>query len=135
MDRAFVSAGSTALSPDCSRIVEAICLRLFERHPTSLSASAERTRQKSRHQLMVADYRQLRCRLFYSGETLQGAGCTPAAVSNQSDDAAALIRGDKTAPYINDLPEAVRADCVMFTDDVNLYRRVASYDDTAFFPS
>ena len=51
--------------------MEAICLRLLERHPAPMSASAERTRQKSRHQLVVADYHQLRCRLFYSSETLR----------------------------------------------------------------
>ena len=58
------------MSPGCSRLVEALCLRLLERHPAPLPATADNPRQTSRQRLVVADYSRLRSRLFYSSAAL-----------------------------------------------------------------
>ena len=37
------------------------------------------------------------------------------------------------ARYINDLPDAVSCNCLMFADDVKLYHRIERQEDCAFF--
>ena len=69
--RCFLSAGSPASSPARSRVVEAICIRLCQRHPHARREVCEgRPRYTSRWKLILQDYR-VRARVMNSLELLE----------------------------------------------------------------
>ena len=73
-DRTFITAGAPALSPSRSRLVEAICLSLLERHPTSLPRGADRPRYVSRWRQVVQAYGGLRTRVMWCRELMEQTG-------------------------------------------------------------
>lgn len=71
--RAFVSGKTVALSPACSRLVEAVCVRLAQRFPTSQPGSlTSNPRQVTRERLISQTYLRLRNRVAYSAAMLDG---------------------------------------------------------------
>lgn len=63
----FTAGGLPAVSPDCSRVVEALCLRLCQKHDR---ASHNGGKYASRWKLIVSEYNYLRVRMLYSSEEL-----------------------------------------------------------------
>ena len=59
--RCFLSAGAPAVSPTCSRIVEALCVKLCKRHPV---AKHDDSRYLSRWRLIISDYEAIRTRVL-----------------------------------------------------------------------
>ena len=59
-----------ALSPGCSRVVEAVFLRLCHVIVAGEPASANNPRQTSRERLFVREYAAIRSRVLYSAAML-----------------------------------------------------------------
>ena len=76
--RCFLSAGLPSCSPSKSRVVEAICLHLCDRHPqakTTVSSSGKR-QSTSRWKLIISDYTSIRNRLCNSYRLLEDTNIT-----------------------------------------------------------
>lgn len=71
--RCFLSAGSPATSPSKSRVVEALCILLTEKHPNPRRHSSPGRRRMftSRWNLVLSEYNAIRTRLFNS-QALEG---------------------------------------------------------------
>eukprot|EP00794_Sanderia_malayensis_P021122 gene21122-23194_t len=76
--RCFISAGSPALPPSRSRVVEAICLQLLEVYPCPATEATYSGRRHSinRWHLILVAYNRIRARLFHSRELLSGTDLT-----------------------------------------------------------
>ena len=90
--------------------------------------------QKLKTSFHVADKALAWCESYLAGReqrVIVNGQCSPwVSVTSGTPKGSQLIPL-LFALFINDLPDAVRADCVMFADDVRLYRRVDSCADTA----
>ena len=74
--RCFLSAGSPALSPSRSRVVEAICLHLIQKHPQPLREvlASGKKHTTNRWRLILASYKDITARLFNSQALLSDTG-------------------------------------------------------------
>lgn len=72
MRRCFTTGGSPALPPNRSRLVEAICIYLSNRHlsNTTITSPGKRKQFQSRWKSILADYTNIRARLFNSHHLL-----------------------------------------------------------------
>ena len=71
--RCFLSAGSPVSSPARSRVVEAICIHLCQRHPHARKeVCGERPRHNSRWKLILQDYSRVHARVTNSLALLEG---------------------------------------------------------------
>ena len=64
--RCFLSAGTPAQSPRKSRLVEAVCSLLLEKHPTAQRGDRSAGSYRSRWKLVVCDYNAIKSRLANS---------------------------------------------------------------------
>ena len=78
LSRCFITAGSPALPPSRSRIVEAIIIHLLDKFPSSKTARASDGRNItfSRWRLILAAYMKIRARLLNSHDLLSSTGLT-----------------------------------------------------------
>lgn len=72
--RCFLSGGSPATSPSKSRVVEALCILLTEKHPSPRRQSSPGRRRAftSRWNLVLSEYNSIRTRLLNSQALLEG---------------------------------------------------------------
>ena len=88
--------------------------------------------EKSYH---IADKALAWCKSYLTGReqrVIVNGQCSPWVPVTSGTPEGGQISPLLFALFINDLPEAVRADCVMFADDVKLYHRVDHSGDTDF---
>ncbi len=83
LHRCFLSAGSPATSPSKSRVVEALCILLTEKHPSPRrhSSPGQRRMFTSRWNLVLSDYNSIRTRLFNSQALLEGTNLALYAIN------------------------------------------------------
>ena len=90
--------------------------------------------QKLKNSFHIADKALSWCESYLAGReqrVIVNGQCSPWTPVTSGTPEGSLLSPLFFALYINDLPGAVHADCVMFADDVKLYRRVDQSKDTA----
>ena len=76
--RCFLTAGSPSLPPSRSRLVEALCLLLIQRHTSPIKGvdRSGKSTYTSRFKCIVSSYNDIRTRLLNSQELLEGTNLT-----------------------------------------------------------
>ena len=90
--------------------------------------------QKLKNSFHITDKALSWCESYLAGReqrVIVNGRCSPWTPVTSGTPEGSLLSPLFFALYINDLPGAVHADCVMFADDVKLYRRVDQRSDTA----